>query len=187
MRTAKALLASVPLAALLVAAVVVPIVVSPGAFRFHDWPSPTPPSSGVERIGIDAPLASAAPPRHARAVTARRSTRPALAARPRRPSRVAPAPARPTLADTTSPHDRRPPPESSPAPATTRGAAPPAPAAPPATKSPEPSASQASASGPPCGADGCDPGSGAASDPGPVTGTIALARQTACQLADCTR
>jgi len=187
MRTAKALLASVPLAALLVAAVVVPIVLAPGAFRYHDWPSPTPPSGGVERIGIDAPLAAAPAPRHAHTVTARRSARPVLAAQPRRPSTPAPTPARPTLADTTSPHVRQPPPASAPAPATTPGVAPAVPAAPPAAKSPEPSASQASASGPACGADGCDPGSGAGSDPGPVTGTIALARRTACQLADCTR
>ena len=139
------------------------------------------------RCRADAPLAAAPAPRHAHTVTARPSARPVLAAQPRRPSTPAPTPARPTLADTTSPHVRQPPPASAPAPATTPGVAPAVPAAPPAAKSPEPSASQASASGPACGADGCDPGSGAGSDPGPVTGTIALARRTACQLADCTR
>jgi len=40
MRMAKALLASIPLGLVLVAAVVVPVALTPGTFGYHRWPTP---------------------------------------------------------------------------------------------------------------------------------------------------
>jgi hypothetical protein len=40
MKMARAFLASIPLALVLVAAVIVPVAVTPGSFGFHGWPEP---------------------------------------------------------------------------------------------------------------------------------------------------
>src|SRR5947209_10908634 len=120
MKTARPLLASIPLAALLIAAVVVPIVVGRGSFGFHSWPAAPPPRIAVQPVpvvaasshatsrrtpaaaALVAPIAYVKPAVHSRRQPAsprvsRRRSAPAAPAQPsvrvRRPLASAPGPA----------------------------------------------------------------------------------------------
>ncbi len=65
MKMARAFLASIPLALVLVAAVVVPVAVTPGSFGFHGWPEPP------QELAREAPLVVQVADRPAPAATPR--------------------------------------------------------------------------------------------------------------------
>lgn len=76
MRMATALIAATSLALVLVAAVVVPMLLTPGTYGFSDWPEASTPAPGEQVVAVDVP--------------ARRPLR-----AERTPRRVTPAPAPP--------------------------------------------------------------------------------------------
>src|SRR6478672_3684423 len=57
MRMAKALIAAVSLALVLVAAVVVPLVVMPGLDGFNDWPTAVPRAPRAQVVSVPVPSA----------------------------------------------------------------------------------------------------------------------------------
>lgn len=60
MRMARAFIAAVPLALVLVAALVVPVALTPGTFGFHDWPTAKPERVATDPVpAIPAPVATA--------------------------------------------------------------------------------------------------------------------------------
>src|SRR4051794_6542335 len=94
MRMAKALIAAVSLALVLVATVVVPLALTPGVYGFNDWPEATPvktPRAQVVSVDVKA-RAERAP---------RRGTAPGriAPARQQQLAVVTPAPAAPTAVD----------------------------------------------------------------------------------------
>src|SRR4051812_32513970 len=143
MRMARAFMAAVPLALVLVAAVVVPVALPPGTFGFRSWPaSPAAPprenavvveqqlpSAGSTRRGAD-------PVRPARPQPDRRSVQVAAVDRQRRPVRRTPHAAREVVAAAPRPAPRHPTPVrapnsgDAPNPPPARPPAPPAPAGP---------------------------------------------------------
>jgi len=87
MRMARAFIASVPLAIVLVAALVVPLAVIPGTFGFDRWPSSHGEQVTERQVRLAPPKVDVVPVRPRRAVPERHPV--IVAARPR-PTRVAP-------------------------------------------------------------------------------------------------
>src|SRR5436305_14908655 len=96
MRTARAFIASVPLAIILVAALVVPLTVIPGTFGFDSWPSSHGASVAERQVRFPAPKVDIVAVRPRKGVPERHAV--FVAARPR-PT----APARTTVAAATRP------------------------------------------------------------------------------------
>ncbi len=182
MRTSRALIAAVPLALLLAAAVFVTVAVTPGSFGFRAWPVPAP-----EKIG-DAPLDVPGLRRPADPAAALAALGPGAATAPATPSvakhsapEIAPprrtnlyaaltsgstVPARPQLTPITS---MPVPATSRPDPPTPAPAAPPmAPAAPAAPVAPAPQPSAPA----PSPAPSAPPGTDASAPPGDTTGPV---------------
>src|SRR5689334_8786644 len=55
MRMAKALIAAVTLAVVLVAAVVVPMALTPGVYGFDEWPTAKPQTPVTQVVNVDVP------------------------------------------------------------------------------------------------------------------------------------
>src|SRR5438128_4024065 len=89
MRTSRAFIASVPLAIILVAALVVPVTVIPGTFGFDSWPSAHGASIAERQVRLPAPKPEVVAVRpHRAASEQQRPVRVAASPRPVAPTRT---------------------------------------------------------------------------------------------------
>ncbi|GAC1522657.1 MAG: hypothetical protein NVS2B6_07940 [Thermoleophilaceae bacterium] len=149
MKPARAFLTSIPLVLVLVAAVVVPLSLAPGTFRFRAWPSPASPRVAAQPLAEPAVavIRVAAPfEPYAGGTSIAHFVPPTVPQVPRAPR---PAPTGPRQPPVSAPHPTLPPPAPAPAPAP-----PPAPSPVPTPTPPTPAT--AAATTPPAG-DGTQP------------------------------
>jgi hypothetical protein len=148
MRMARAFIASVPLALVLVAAVVVPIALTPGTFGFHHWPSARGGELTPSEVRVSPLQVAAAPARPARAPEATRRPAPTSSVLKHRSSPASRAPARPAPDAAGSPERHRSH-EHAGARGLGDGATPPAPASSPGPPLPAPQSPASEADAPP--------------------------------------